>query len=199
MKVEINIEKIHALVIAASIFLLVVVGIATAYPDVIYFAEGDDPAIYGHTLGEIAMPFCTSGQVLGFDSSLGWSCKSSSPFSFNSCIYQRGDIDDKDFVTWCPLTHPKAVYCGAADDQAPNTGPTLVSTINTSPVECVDYLGGVGGHTESCDTSGGRRSDLGGDFIYFEMVRNSVGTQGCLSYDDGHNHTDYRHEMVCCQ
>jgi len=66
---QINIEKRHLI-----IFGLIVGGILILLSGIFVWAYGtSNPAVFGHSAGEIGVPTCTAGQVLTYTSA-GWSC-----------------------------------------------------------------------------------------------------------------------------
>lgn len=47
-----------------------------------------------------------------------------------------------------------------------------------------------------------RRGNLGGDGFYLEKVIKEIGSesiQGCVAYDENHNHNPYRLDVMCCK
>lgn len=71
-------QKSSALIISTAILLVAILGIVTAYPEVLYFANTEpvdaNPEIFGHALEEIALPECTAGNVLGIIEGGKWGC-----------------------------------------------------------------------------------------------------------------------------
>lgn len=100
-----------------------------------------------------------------------------------ACEVVRGGSTENDSVLYCPEDKPLVFSCNAIDNQAPDNGPTNMSS------QCPSS-----GH---CHMNPGR-TDLGGDGFYLETVTNGS-SQGCLAYDDNHNHTAYRIEITCCE
>lgn len=133
------------------------------------------------------MRFNTEKKNIEFCSENEWKLISSVA---NSCIRKRSAPFDDDFVVWCPEEHPDIYSCAQLDDQAPNTvfdlGPYCpndgVCLMNSGPRE---------------------RTDLGGDGIYYERVVKNIGdgnyVEGCSVYDEGHDHTPHRGEIMCCE
>ncbi len=91
--------------------------------------------------------------------------------------YKRSVAHKKDKIIWCPSTHPNVISCMAIDDEAPQF--SVAEGVLDSNGKAI-------------------RGGLGADFIYTERVKDSLaGVYGCMSYDDGHNHSTYRLEAVC--
>lgn len=100
--------------------------------------------------------------------------------------YKRGSIFEKDQIIWCPSGYPQIISCNAVDDQARAN----IYSIDPDWSSCIS--------DGACDTSG-MRTNLWGDGLYTELVRNSGGKWGCLAYDDNHDRVPTRLDIVCAK
>ncbi len=191
MKFEINIAKKHAWMIVAAVTLLSVTMLvfATGYSSGLQshatlFAD----TIRGKSGGSVTVDdtLSTTGDISA-DGTISGDGSGLSNVHSSLCMHKRGDSSRNDKVLWCTEDYPVLVHCSGPDDQAPDSVDDLSS-------ECSD--------DGDCEFSG-ERGSLGGDYIYFEIIRkitsDGVEVRGCAGYDYEHSHVDYKLDIVCCK
>lgn len=179
MKLELNIKKRQVYLLS---FLIV-----TTFG--ILFVQGQGISNFGHSSNQVEIVIEGTTKTLQEAYDAG---------DFNpelnlgqECITKRTSVLSKDSVGWCNSDYPNLVHCSLADDQAPNSGPTVLSSAGSSSGTC---------QSDGLCKADNIRSSLAKDSFYLELVVKDNGiTNGCWQYDSGHSRQDYHLDLVCCK
>ena len=175
MKLEINIKKRQVYLL--SFLIVLTFGIL--------FVQGQGISNFGHSSDQVEIVIAGTTKTLQESYDAG---------DFDQgvdCISKRTPVLSKDSVGWCNSDYPNVVHCSLVDDQAPNSGPTVLSSAGSSSGSC---------QNDGLCKADGIRTSLAEDAFYLELVVKDNGiTQGCWQYDSGHSRQDYHLDLVCCR
>jgi hypothetical protein len=178
--VNINIKKRHVYILSA---LIILVGS-------ILFVQGQGTSNFGHNAYDVDVVI--GGTVKPLQNAINDGDLTSTITIGGSvnCMGVRSEVATKDYVQYCPGSHPTVVHCSIVDDEAKNIPPIDPPTW-LPPGPCQS--------NGKCDSTS-IRHNLDGNEAYLEIVKaNTPKPQGCWQYNVGHSRNPYRIELICCE